>query len=101
MFFTPTDPVEIFNLSKKIKPKTSKGYDNISNKIMKETITEVLVPLTHIFNESLQQGIFPDKLKIAKVIPLYKSGDHALINNYRPISILPAFSKVLEKNYVC
>jgi len=97
MFATPTTPVEILKLSRKIKPKTSKGYDDISNKIMKESIGEILVPLTHIFNESLQQGIFPDKMKVAKVIPLYKSGDNQLITNYRPISILPAFSKLLEK----
>ena len=51
----------------------------------------------HIFNKSLQKGIFPDKLKIAKVIPVFKSGEESCLNNYRPISILPTFSKVLER----
>ena len=51
---------------------------------------------------SLESGIFPDKLKIARVIPLFKAGDPANISNYRPISVLPFFSKMLERiMYVC
>ena len=46
---------------------------------------------------SLESGIFPDKLKIARVIPLFKAGDPANISNYRPISVLPSFSKMLER----
>ena len=51
----------------------------------------------HIFNLSFKQGIFPKKLKIARVIPVFKSGDDTNISNYRPISILPCFSKILER----
>ena len=54
-------------------------------------------PLASIFNKSYQTGEFPDRLKHAKVTPVHKGDDKRLINNYRPISILPVFSKVLEK----
>ena len=50
-----------------------------------------------IINESLVTGIVPSKLKIAKIIPLFKSGDPKAFNNYRPISILPCLSKIYEK----
>ena len=56
------------------------------------------MPLTHIFNHSLSQGIFPDLFKMAKVNPIFKKDDPHEISNYRPISLLPSISKVLEKN---
>ena len=54
-------------------------------------------PLKHVFSLSIKNGIFPDKLKIARVTPIYKSGEKGFINNYRPISVLPCFSKILER----
>ena len=54
-------------------------------------------PLTHLINLSLTQGKFPDSLKIAKVVPVFKQGSHMLCTNYRPISVLPALSKIFEK----
>ena len=54
-------------------------------------------PLTHFINLSIISGVFPDQLKIARVIPLFKSGDKSSFTNYRPVSVLPAFSKILEK----
>jgi potassium voltage-gated channel Eag-related subfamily H protein 8 len=54
-------------------------------------------PLAHIYNISINSGTFPEKFKIARVKPLYKKGDIYSIQNYRPISILPIFSKILEK----
>ena len=54
-------------------------------------------PLSHIFNLSLEKGIVPLELKIAKIIPIYKDDDPAIFNHYRPISILPALSKIIEK----
>ena len=53
--------------------------------------------LSHIFNHSLSSGIVPSHLKIAEVIPIYKAGDNTVLSNYRPISILPSISKILEK----
>jgi len=58
---------------------------------------EISTPLAHIFNLSLTSGIFPNKLKQARVVPIFKSGDHLDCDNYRPISLLSSISKVLEK----
>ena len=58
---------------------------------------EVATPLTHIFNQSFLLGVVPDQMKIAKIVPVFKAGNKKVLNNYRPISILPAFSKILEK----
>ena len=63
----------------------------------KKIIPHILTPLRHICNTSLSQGIFPDEMKIARIIPLFKSGDKQNVSNYRPISLLPQFSKILEK----
>ena len=54
-------------------------------------------PLTVIINQCLKIGIFPNQLKIAKVVPIFKSGDDTLFTNYRPISLLPSTSKVVER----
>ena len=52
---------------------------------------------THVMNLSIINGVVPNELKVAKVVPIYKSGDRRLINSYRPVSVLPSFSKILEK----
>ena len=61
-----------------------------------ETSDIFFTPLKYIFNLLLQQGIFPENLKIAKVSPIYKKDEEFLLTNYRPISVLPCFSKLLE-----
>jgi len=97
MFLSPVDSDEIINIVKKFKPKTSSGHDNISTKLMKHSLTKILTPLIHIINKSFETGIVPIQLKKAKVIPIYKQSDPKLLSNYRPISLLPAFSKIFEK----
>ena len=77
--------------------KSSCGHDDISLKITKYLKNVISLPLTTIINQTLNTGIFPDTLKIAKVRPLYKKGDNRLLSNYRPISLLPSFSKIFEK----
>ena len=64
---------------------------------MKKLSNDYVIPLTHCINMSIVQGDFPDTLKIAKVIPIYKGDDEQMVQNYRPISILPFFSKIYEK----
>ena len=73
------------------------GHDDIGASLIKHVSSSILEPLTYIFNLSLQKGCVPKDLKIAKVIPFYKTGDQKSFNNYRPISVLPCFSKILEK----
>ncbi len=58
---------------------------------------EISVPLAHVFNTSLESGIFPNRLKQCRVIPIFKSGSHLECDNYRPISLLSSISKILEK----
>ena len=73
------------------------GCDNVPVKLVKFVINEIKAPLKHIFNCSLRTGIFPEKLKISKVIPIHKKDNKTEITNYRPISLLPVFSKILER----
>ena len=67
--------------------------------LLKKVINLIIEPLTHVCNLSLGTGVFPDKMKIASVLPVYKTGNVSVFGNYRPISILSQFSKILEKLY--
>ena len=73
------------------------GYDEMPASILKQCASVYIEPLTYLINVSLEQGTFPDELKIARVIPLFKGEDEQLVQNYRPISVLPFFSKIFEK----
>ena len=75
---------------------SSSGWDGLSAYIGKQCVEGFIAPLTHIINMSITQGVFPDELKLARVIPVYKCNDKQTLSNYRPISILTLFSKVLE-----
>ena len=79
-----------------MKPNKAPGYDNINVNVLKKVYEELKTPLMHIFNLLLSTGIFPDKLKIAKVSPIFKNGKKDLLTNYWSISVLPSFSKILE-----
>ena len=96
-FMAPTTEDEVRNTIMTLRPKKSCGSDNISSKLVKQTAAAIVTPLTHIMNLSIQQGIVPNKMKTAKVLPIFKSGETDVIKNYRPISLLPSFSKILEK----
>ncbi len=97
MFLDPVGVSCVVEATMKLKSKNSMGHDGISTKILKESINCISLPLTHIINLSLESGIVPQDMKIAKVIPIHKSSDPTSLNNYRPISLLSAFSKILEK----
>ena len=64
---------------------------------MKASASFITSPLTYIFNKVLSTGVFPDWLKYSEVQPLFKKGEKTEITNYRPISLLPSFSKIIEK----
>jgi hypothetical protein len=71
--------------------------EGVSTKMVKFIGSEISFPLSHIFNLSLSCGIFPNKLKLCRVIPIFKSGNSSECDNYRPISLLSSISKLLEK----
>ena len=97
MFLKPTNQQEIRSLILSLSNKPSSGHDNISNILLKKLTNCLLVPLEIIFNKSLLEGKFPDKMKLADIIPLHKSKSTQDCNNYRPISLLITISKLLEK----
>lgn len=97
LFFRPTDCNEIINIVNNLKTNKSPGFDGITAKTLKPVINLIAPPLSEIFNMSMETGVFPQSMKIAKVTPIFKAGDKTLPNNYRPISVLPIFSKILEK----
>ena len=92
----PTNPAEVEDYIKNINVRKSVGPFSIPNRILKEFHKIFSVPLSEIFNMSLESGVFPQKMKVAKVIPIFKKDDDQDCNNYRPISLLPN-SKLFEK----
>lgn len=88
---------EVLNLLNNLPNKKSTGIDGISPFVVKLAKYYITGPLTHIFNLSISSGVFPNKLKIAKLVPLYKKNDKRDCANYRPIAITSIFSKLLEK----
>ena len=95
--FFPTDADEVIRIVSELKNKWSAGVDNIPVNIMKTSILHIAEPISRLINSSFSNGIFPNCLKIAKVCPIYKSSAKNSFANYRPISILPSFSKIYEK----
>jgi hypothetical protein len=93
----PTTNYEVEKILNKLHPKLSYGHDTISPKLVKITQDAIIKPLVHIINQSLLTGIVPKNMKLAKIVPIFKNGDNSCIKNYRPISLLPTFSKLLER----
>ena len=91
MFIMPTDEFEIKRMTGNVLSTKSSGHDDISPKVVKSTIDLISPVLCDIFNKSFLQGRFPNKLKLVRVVPIYKSDNRTLLTNYRPISVLPVF----------
>ena len=92
-----TDANEIIDIASNLKNKKSAGYDQIPVNVMKSTIYPIAEPISNIINSSLITGTVPEQLKIAKICPIFKGGERDKFINYRPISVLPSFSKIFEK----
>ena len=97
MYCNPVTPDEIVKIINSFPNNKSPGTDNINSKILKEISDITATPLMYIFNLSFSSGTVPNLLKIAKVIPAYKKGERNLPGNYRPISLLSIFDKIMEK----
>ena len=96
IFLSPVVEGEIKSITLKLK-ESAPGHDEITTNILKNTIDLIAQPVTHLINLTLEQGSFPSQLKLAKVVPIYKSKDPLSISNYRPVSVLPALSKIYER----
>ena len=92
-----TGPIHLIDIVKSFDSKTSPDLDGLSLKFIKSVISDINIPLAHTFNLSLDQGIFPEKLKECRIVPIFKSGDPKICDNYRPISLVNTLSKILEK----
>lgn len=95
-FLTPVTEFEIENIINNLKQSNSTDIFELNTKVVKLVADYISVPLTHILNICFEEGIFPNSLKVSKVIPIYKKGDPNLPSNYRPISLVPVFSKIFE-----
>lgn len=95
-FVFPITPVEILDAIKAVSNKPSVGFDGVETNLIKNCSHALLTPLEILFNSSITQGIFPELLKTAVVVPIFKAGSHSEITNYRPISILSVLSKIFE-----
>ena len=96
----PADPVTIKELKQaffSLKTNKSPGYDQVNSDVIKNCFSELNYPIKYLFGKSIEKRVFPNALKTARVTPLFKGGDHSDMSNYRPISVLPCFSKILER----
>lgn len=95
--FTLVSQVEVRDVIKGLKNKNSKDYYGFNTKIIKSMVNLIIGPLTKLINLCIKDGVFPNILKTARVVPIHKKGKTDTLNNYRPISIVPIFSKIIEK----
>lgn len=91
------DEKEVHKILTKLETSKAIGPDGIPSKILKDFADELTHPITELFNQSLTSGKVPSDWKRANIIPVYKKEDRRIVKNYRPISLLPVISKVLER----
>ena len=96
-FFESATQCKMVEIANSLRINTTAGHDKVSMWSVKESINYISEPLTYIINLSINSGVVPDQMKLARVVPLFKSDDKRLFSNYRPVSVLPFFSKFLEK----
>ena len=97
LLFKAVHPKEVKKIISKLRNSNSTGVNDIDTKTIKLIAADVLPALTHIINLSIAQSEFPSIWKVSKVIPLLKKGDSLTPKNYRPVALLPIFSKILER----
>ena len=92
-----TGQAHVIDIIKSLPLKSSTDLMGISSKLLKSVAYEISIPLSYIFQLSLEQGIFPKNLKTSRTVPIFKAGEKRDVDNYRPISLVCTLSKVLEK----
>ena len=97
MFMQKANNTEILKVINSLKENKANGYDNILAKTLKIIKDYIAQPLVHIFNLIIETEKFPEQLKTAVVVPIYKAGDKHDCQSYRPISLLSDVSKIFEK----
>ena len=96
LFLSPVTETEINKIIRALTDSAT-GHDEISSQFLKLALNSIVNPLTHICNMPLTEDVFRNTLKVANVIPLYKSDNPMSFNHYRPVSLLCILSKVFEK----
>ena len=89
--------MKVYNLINNLSTSKATGIDKISAKVLRAAASAIAPGLTEIFNMSIDSNRFPSDWKTARVIPLFKNGQRSVLDNYRPISILPVVSKIMER----
>jgi hypothetical protein len=96
MFLSPVSTFDIIKIIKSLKNTNSVGHDEVSTKVIKNVANIIAPILCHITNQCIEKGVFPNRLKLTIIIPLFKKDDKKLLKNYRPIALISIFSKILE-----
>lgn len=97
IFLAPATQIEVLNCVLKLKSSSAPGQDSLKSDIVKSVASELAAPLAHVINLCFETGIVPQQMKVALITPVHKGGDPSQFLNYRPISVLPVFSKVFER----
>jgi hypothetical protein len=95
--FKPVTVNEVFKLLKKLQRKKSCGVDNLPPGYLKDTALSIAKPLCYVINLCLKSGSVPEDFKIGQITPIFKTGSKHHLENYRPITVLPVCSKILER----
>lgn len=97
LYLRPTSSAEVLRVIQGLKHKKSMGYDGVSVQLVKHCSLTLSAILSPLFNDCIAAGYYPTELKVARVIPIYKSGPRDQLGNYRPISLLSVINKIFEK----
>ena len=97
MFLQPTNKAEIEKIINSFDSNKSSDIYGMSPRFLKMLSPAISETLSNIFNESFARGVFPDHMKLGMITPTFKGGSKPDVSNYRPVSVLPTISKILEK----